>query len=82
MTRGGEFASQTKQNHYFVASEHVPAAAKGGKGTAQGFIRANIGLFIFGPYERNKIKILLRLRYMYDIIKVSQAIYGLPEVFQ
>jgi hypothetical protein len=28
---------QTKQNHYFVASEHGPEAAKGGEGAAQRF---------------------------------------------
>ena len=32
--------SRTKQNHYFVASEHIPAAAPEGrsKGIAEGFI--------------------------------------------
>ena len=32
-----ETPSQTTQNHYFVATEHDPEAAEGGKGTAQGF---------------------------------------------
>lgn len=35
--RGGGSTSRTTQNHYFVATEHDPEAAKGGEGTAQGF---------------------------------------------
>jgi hypothetical protein len=31
---------QTKQNHYFDASEHDPEAAGGGEGTAQRFRKA------------------------------------------
>ena len=53
---------QTKQNHYFDASEHGPEAAGGGEGAAQRFRRAVQQPVLFRPTERNKIKILLRSR--------------------
>ena len=60
--RKGE-AGQTKQNQYFVASEHAPAAAPVravARGQRRGSVGPHIGLFLFGLTERNKIKILLR----------------------
>ena len=53
---------QTKQNHYFDASEHGPGAAKVARGQRSGSERPDLGQFIFGLSERNKIKILLRSR--------------------
>ena len=73
LRRGGS-TSRTTQNHCFVASEHGPAAVRRrcmAEGTAQRFRRATPWPFYFGPTERNKIKILLRLKGVCDIISVS-----------
>ena len=65
-----EAPRQTTQNHYFVATEHDPEAADGGEGAAQGFTWATPWPVSFGPSERNKIKILLRLKYICVIIEL------------
>ena len=63
-TQKGGCTSQTKQNHYFVATEHDSEAAP--KGQERGSQRRgsegpHIGLFFFGPAERNKMtEVLLR----------------------
>lgn len=54
MSKEVQAQSRTTQNHNFVASEHGPAAARGGKGAAQRFGQAH-GLFFFGLSERNKM---------------------------
>ena len=66
-----ETVERTKQNQYFVASEHAPAAAPGravARGQRRDSVGPHIGLFLFGPSERNKIKILLRWRPSKEIV--------------
>ena len=66
--------SQTTKNHYFVASEYGHEAAGGGEWTAQRFRRAIQWPVIFGPNERNKIKILLRSELVCAIIWVFKLL--------
>ena len=64
----------TKQNHYFVASEHgSEAAPQRGRGeqSAQGFGKAALLPIFSGFPERNKIKILLRSQWIYDTIALQ-----------
>ena len=71
-----EEVAQTKQNQYFVASEHAPAAAPVravARGQRKGSVGPYNGLFLFGQTERNKIKILLRLKCGYDIMRLYKG---------
>ena len=60
----------TKQNHYYVESEHDPEPGPAGQGRrVSAAVQAGHTLpFLFGLTERNKIKILLRLNRVYVII--------------
>ena len=64
-------AAQTKQNRYFVESEHGPEPPEGAEEAAQRFTWVRRWPIYFEPSERNKIKILLRLTSDYAIIKIQ-----------
>jgi hypothetical protein len=66
-----EAPRQATQDHYFVTTEHGLKAAKGGKGTAQGFAWDTPWLNSLEVNERNKIKILLRLEERCAIISLE-----------